>query len=152
MGVDVEVTDRGADRLEASLKGLSQELTVGIHEGAPAYPDGTPVASVGAAHEFGTSTIPQRSFLRAWSDSGGQSVIANVGTTQIGKVVDGAAAATVTAEVGQASVKGITERMDRGIFPPLSPATLANPNRNPDPTPLEDTLRLRDSITFEAAK
>lgn len=39
-------------------------VTVGIHEDA-VYPDGTNVAQVGIWNEFGTDTIPERSFMRS---------------------------------------------------------------------------------------
>lgn len=64
------VTVRGGRGLEHALdrigKGLGESekvLRVGFLEDAT-YPDGTPVATVAAANEFGTSTIPPRPFFR----------------------------------------------------------------------------------------
>lgn len=150
MGVEVKVTDSGATGVVKRLAGLAQSLTIGVHDDADPYPNGTDVAVVGAVHEFGSAEVPQRSFLRGWIDSGGQSVVGNVGEEAIGKVVDGADTKLITKDIGEASVEGITKRMDAGIFPPLSPATLANPARDQRGIPLEDTERLRDSIKFEA--
>ena len=139
MGVEVTVKDSGATGLEARLAELSQSVTVGVHEDAGTYPDGTHVAVVGAAQEFGTDKIPARSWLRGWVASGGQSVIANVGQDQIGEVVDGAKPDSVSEKIGAASVKGIVSRMDRGI-------TGAGGEEARD---LQDTGRLVESITFE---
>lgn len=55
------------DKLEAHLKQLAAKLggsvEVGFLEDAK-YPDGTYVAAVAEANEFGTSTAPARSFFR----------------------------------------------------------------------------------------
>jgi hypothetical protein len=149
MGVEVTVKDMGGVAMLGRIDAIPQSMTIGVHEDADPYPDGTDVATVAAAHEFGTESIPERSFLRGWLSSGGESVIANEGERQIGAVVDGNDPKSITVVIGAASVKGITDRMDSGIDPPLAPATLANPDRDPAGTPLLDTRRLRDSITTE---
>jgi len=139
MPVETEVRDTGATGILARLGALDLEVTIGIHESAGTYPNGTPVAAVGAAQEFGTPTTPARSWQRGWLDSGGQSVIANTAQAQIVEVVDGAAAETVGKAIGEASVKGIVERMNRGIA-----GAGGEESRN-----LRDTGRLIESITFE---
>jgi hypothetical protein len=139
MPVELEVKDTGSTSLAKRLGALTQTITIGIHEDAGSYPDGTPVAVVGAAQEFGTPTTPARSWLRGWLDSGGQSVIANTAQQQISKVVDGDAPASVGAELGGASVKGIVDRMDRGIS-----GAGGEPARD-----LRDTGRLIEAIEFE---
>lgn len=62
--------DHRLEQMEAAKKLV---LKVGIPDGAGAYPDGTPIVTVGATHEYGatvptaggkTFTIPRRSFLR----------------------------------------------------------------------------------------
>lgn len=50
------------DRLIRILSEKLPEARVGVL--ATGRPDGSNNADVGAAHEFGTSTVPQRSFLR----------------------------------------------------------------------------------------
>jgi hypothetical protein len=60
---------KGGDKLEAALREIAQKvskpgtLRVGFLENAT-YPDGTPVATVAAANEFGTKRIPARPFFR----------------------------------------------------------------------------------------
>lgn len=62
--------DHRLEQMEAAKKLV---LKIGIPDGAGAYPDGTPILTVGATHEYGatvptangkTFTIPRRSFLR----------------------------------------------------------------------------------------
>jgi len=40
-------------------------VKVGLPQGSNDYPDGTSVIMVGAVHEFGSSKVPERSFLRS---------------------------------------------------------------------------------------
>ena len=60
---------KGGDKLEAALRAIAQKvskpgtLRAGFLENAT-YPDGTPVALVAAANEFGTKRIPARPFFR----------------------------------------------------------------------------------------
>ncbi len=59
--------------IEAALKNLTdgaQDVLVGFPEGSGSYNTGETIAGVAAANEFGTETIPQRSFLRPGVDSG----------------------------------------------------------------------------------
>jgi len=49
--------------IKALKKGKLTNVKIGIF-GANTRPDGTSNASIGAIHEFGTDSIPQRSFLR----------------------------------------------------------------------------------------
>ena len=62
---------KGGDKAKARIKKLVKEfdknklLSVGLPQGSNPYPDGTSVIDVGIAHEFGTETLPERSFLRA---------------------------------------------------------------------------------------
>ena len=43
-------------------------VTIGVHEGAGSYPDGTSVVKVALWNEFGTETSPERSFFRSAID------------------------------------------------------------------------------------
>jgi hypothetical protein len=138
VGVDVEVRDSGSTGLMRRLEGLAGSVTIGVHEDAGAYPDGTPVATVGAAHEFGGG-VPQRSWLRGYLDDGGTGELGEVAQASIGEVVDGDAPDTVVVSVGEAGVDGIVARMNRGI---------AGEGGEPSRT-LQDTGKLRDSIAFE---
>lgn len=43
-------------------------VTIGVHEDAGAYPDGTSVVQVALWNEFGTDNMPERSFIRSTVD------------------------------------------------------------------------------------
>lgn len=55
---------RGLDQLVKALKVKTPTIRVGVLGSKDARVSGGSNATIGAAHEFGTSTIPQRSFLR----------------------------------------------------------------------------------------
>lgn len=137
-GVEFEVRDSGATELGQTLGELAQSLTIGVHEDAVPYEDGTPVATVGAAHEFG-SGVPTRSFLRGWVDSGGTRVIGDAGQDAIGDAVDGAAPDLITERIGDATVSGVVARMDAGI----------RGDGGEEARDLQDSGRLRDSIEWQ---
>lgn len=152
MGVTVET--RGPDLLEGlldRLEDLPQTVTIGIHEDAEPYPDGTSVVQVAAAQEFGTPSTPARPFIRGWFDSGGSRELLDVATEMLGKVADdNAQPADVGEAVGEAGADGIQDYIRSGIDPPLAPATLANPERDQRGIPLLDTEHLWDQIDYES--
>lgn len=108
--------------------------------------EGLTILEVATAHEFGTDTIPARSFIRGTVDE----QIAEISETQrklaiavlSGKLEIGRA----LAQLG-ANVEGrIKKRIARGINPPLDARTIA---RKGSSKPLVDTGQLRSSITWE---
>jgi hypothetical protein len=144
MGVEVTVRDTGATGVMTRIKGLAQTMVFGVLDDAQPYPDGTSVAEVYAAQEFGTDTIPSRPSLRGYVDGGGKKEIGDAGQTQIGKVIDGAAPPTVSEAMGKVSVAGVRKLIEAGINPPLKDGS--------GRTPLIDTGHLRDSIDWSEAK
>jgi hypothetical protein len=83
--VKARVTDKdhGYKAAIAQLSKLAKfaaPLTVGVHasEGASAEKDGATILEVAIWNEFGTNTIPARSFLRAWFDENHDLIIANL--------------------------------------------------------------------------
>jgi hypothetical protein len=63
-------------------------VAIGIHEGAGEYPDGPSVVEVGFWNEFGTETIPERSFIRSTID-GHEGEINSWRTQLVGQIIDG---------------------------------------------------------------
>jgi hypothetical protein len=145
--------DKGYDafikRTKAMAKPLS--LTVGVHAGpgnAPKeVPEGTtapksPVTVLDVANwmEFGTATVPARSFIRAWADENQaeckQQIAAAMRAVTAGRLTQDKAMELL----GLKFVGMIQERMARGIPPPL---------KYREGTPLIDTGQLRSSITAE---
>jgi hypothetical protein len=115
MGVDVQVRDSGATGLKQRLRGLSQAVTVGVHEDAEPYPDGTSVVMVGAVQEFGSEHVPARSFLRSYADGKGQLEVGNAGQIQTGRVVDGETPDSLGRVIGEVAVAGVIAGMNAGI-------------------------------------
>ena len=138
MGVEVTVRDTGATGVMTRIKGLAQTMVFGVLDDAQPYPDGTSVAEVYAAQEFGTDTIPSRPSLRGYVDGGGKKEIGDAGQTQIGKVVDGSPPPTVSQTIGLIAVAGVRKLIEAGIEPALADGS--------GRTPLNKTGHLIDSI------
>lgn len=60
---------KGGDRVARLRQALEASkgayVSIGVHEGAGQYDDGTAVVEVALWNEFGTSDIPERSFIRS---------------------------------------------------------------------------------------
>lgn len=150
-----EDRDRGAAqllRLAAALANHTR-LSVGVPADAPAYPDGTPVQVVAAVHEFGTDTVPQRSFIRGWYDQRTPmehaALLALAGQhVMTGKVGHMAAFKALGAQF----VREIRDRIDRHIPPPLQDETVqrkAAKGSSTPMTPLVETGHLKECIKSE---
>ena len=147
--------DRGWKSLMRKITDLvsqRRELVVGVT--SDRYVDGNSVAEIAMIHEFGTATVPQRSFIRSTLDKHG--------LTYSKQLAEGVQAAIVDAVNGKLDtdqkalnrlgmrIKGdIQKRIAQGISPPNAPATIA---RKGSSTPLIDSGQLRASITYELRK
>lgn len=147
MSARVRVTDRGLRDLLKRLKGATGKVAVGVLA-ADAGKDhgGTTLYDVAAAHEFGTRTIDQRSFLRETVDVN-QKKILSFSEKQARLVVKGTITAEVALERVGVFVQGlIQERIAKGIPPALAQSTVA---RKGSSKPLIDSGQLRAGITHE---
>ena len=64
--IQTKVVKDDTPKLKAALKKANGSyVTIGIHEDAGEYEDGTSVVSVALWNEFGTQNIPERSFFRS---------------------------------------------------------------------------------------
>lgn len=88
--VDISDPDKAKRKeLENRLKHLNEAyVTIGIHQGAGKYEDGTSVLEVALWNEFGTRTAPERSFIRSAIDQN-PDLIAKWQIYAMQKVVDG---------------------------------------------------------------
>lgn len=143
----VKDKDKGYRALIVRARDLAHSVPVrvGIHDadGGKAYKDGTTVLQVATWQEFGTETIPERSFLRAWFDI--ERVKIQASMVAISKAI---LSGKYTREqglnlLGLRWVGEIQKRMSNRIPPPLAPATIA---RKGSDVPLIDTGQLRASI------
>jgi hypothetical protein len=127
-------------------------VSVGVHEGAGEYADGTSVMNVALWNEFGTEHIPSRPFIRN-AVYGHEGQINAWRKEAIGKIISG----EFTVKQGLDMIgfrlqiliqKNITSNMP----PPNAPATVAHKRAEgvapPDQTLMETQLLLR-SVTYK---
>lgn len=135
---------QGSKDLKRMIKAAQAvQAKVGILEGT--YPDGTPVATVAAAHEFGSPAtgLPARPFMRStvqnkskdWTEAIGKTLTDNLLNKNGGKVALETLSDLIVADL-RASI-------DEMVEPSLKEATMA---RKGSSQPLVDTGLLRDSL------
>jgi hypothetical protein len=185
--------DREFRALQRRTKALGRmSITIGVHgvgtdglfdaQGKPAETQDVlddkggkaeiDMPQLAAIHEFGTATIPERSFVRAGIDNG-RVEIGRAADRAIEGVLDGSAkrtggagggmsAARAGAElVGMVAAGAIQDTIAKGIKPDLSDATKASRDRKAEHvkvdngiapgtyTPLRDSGQLIQSITYQ---
>lgn len=140
--------DLGMQRIKKEFASLGKhEVTIGIH-GKDSKPyDGkkTTTAQVAAANEFGTETIPERSFLRS-TVAENESKYIKLDERLIGLIIDGKLDTKQASEVlGQQVKKDVQQKIVDLRTPPNSPKTIAAKGSS---NPLIDTGQMRQSIDY----
>lgn len=145
MGLAIKDIDRGYSEFVkgfAALDGLG--VTIGIHA-----EEGSELAVIAASHEFGTDTVPERSFLRATLDEQ-DGAYREATADAIRSVLDGKRSAQVALErLGLRVVRDVRGKIRSGLDPALAPATIAAKGSS---KPLIDTGRLLRSITYQVRR
>ena len=104
---------------------------------------GLTIGDIATFHEFGTQTVPQRSFVRGWFDER-QPEIQQVLKQEIGAAMKGKRPLPQALERSALRLEGsVKDRIRQHIPPPLSPVTV---KRKGSSTPLIDTGQLRNAI------
>lgn len=108
------------------------------------------MAKLGSYHEFGTSTIPQRSFIRSWFSLNRALVQQQLITVATAKWRNPAAGGDRDAlkAFGDLAVRGIQQRILAHIPPALSPNTIRQKTGAFKTTPLIDQGTLFRSINW----
>jgi hypothetical protein len=134
----------GTKDLTVALKGFEGlQAKVGWFE-TDQYPEGTPVAYVATIHEFGTSRIPARPFMRpAVADHGGQ-WIKQLASGAKAALRGSTTPAAVLELVAVGAAGNVAEKIAAVTSPPLSPITIA---RKGFATPLVESGRMGQSVT-----
>lgn len=140
----VQDIDRGYDDMLATLRSMTGvQILVGVR------PDGgdPDIAQIAEWQEFGTKDghVPERSFLRATVDER-KTLIANLLTDAVKKVVRGAKPKNAYGQVGRRVVFEVQRRISSRIDPPNAPSTIAKKGSD---KPLIDTGHLHTSIDYE---
>lgn len=151
--MNVKDTDKGYNELVRRIDAIGRfHVLVGILEadGGKVYEDAAlTVLEVAAIHEFGTDTIPERSFLRGWFDSNIDRAREALRRLMVSVVEGKSTPERALAQFG-AWLKGeIQKRMAEGIPPPLADVTI---ERKGSSVPLIDTGQLRSSINYKVEK
>lgn len=146
---------KGGDRVSKYLRDLANRLDdnevlrAGFLEGAT-YPDGTPVATVAAANEFGdpAANRPPRQFFRDAIAANGKRWAKGLGKLiHAGNSVENAL--MLTGEV----VRGdIQDSIRKFTSPPLSPNTRKKSAKAGFDKPLIDTTQMINSADYEVRK
>lgn len=140
--------NRGMQELERRLARLAAiEVRVGVLQPTPTEDGESTVAVVAAAHEYGTRTIPQRSFIARTID-GEREAIGALQAQAVDKVLAGELGADAAAgAVGAKVASMIQDTIRSSVPPPLKPETVRRKGGN-DRT-LIKTGQLRGAIAFE---
>lgn len=144
---------KGGQRLQQRIAEIRQRLEknsgvlVGIPAAAGQHEDGTPLAVIGAAQEYGSADghIPERSFLRVPLRAS-RDLFGKIIKAQLPLVVsDQLTTRQLMEQVGARAAAVSQEAISAGISPANAPSTV---QRKGSSTPLVDTGRLRQSITY----
>lgn len=144
--------DNGLAKFFRNLKAFAGlEVVVGITaaDGAQVHEDSElTVAEIGAVHEFGTDTIPKRSFLRDTYDANAKKYGAQLesATKRVTKGEDPKKGLFVVGETVRADV---VDAFNANIPPPLADSTIEAKDSS---LPLVDTGNLRGSIRSQVRK
>jgi hypothetical protein len=151
--VTIRDTDRGARRVVAALSAAAGQahVQVGVlgRDADKSYEDGVTVAMVAEWMEFGTPSIPARSWLRAWVDENQDAIQKRAGEEMKAVIAGKRTREQACARLGIWAVGKIQERIARGIAPELAQSTI---DRKGSSTPLIDTGQLRSSITSRVGR
>lgn len=152
----VKVVDRGWKRITqewATFSGVKNR--VGILQKNARRSDGGDNVIIGTAHEFGTSKLPERSWLRSAFDKNLDRLM-KLEARLYGKSLDGRISAMdAIKEIGEQFRKMVQKNMRDLKMPALKPATLKRklahgPSGAPGfPSPLIDSGQMHDAVTSE---
>lgn len=141
----MSVEDKVSPGLEALLRGLDLEVSVGIHEeeGSSSHGnDGPTTAEIGSIHEFGLG-VPQRSFVRGYfDDHAGEIEQAQDAAMQ--RILDGADPEIEAERLALKLESGMKERILARIDPPLAAST--KKRRGESAVPLVETSQLLGAV------
>ena len=146
-GLSTSDVDKGAKRIRKDMNKLdSAYVTVGVHEGAGAYPSGVPVATVAFWNEFGTRSAPARPFFRSAIDEKINDIISYIDEMRA-EIINGKCTPKHALEkIGFYVQEIIKAKILSNVPPPNAPGTLA---RKAGTKTLVDSRLLLRSIAFE---
>lgn len=145
----VELKTPGLDKLIRALNARPPSARVGILGNNSARSGRTTNATVGAAHEFGTSVLPQRSFLRVPISEHLESYLKKSGALNKETFKEVIASGTVTPWMEKVAIVAesiVLDAFDSGGFGKWKSS---NMDHKKNKQTLVETGQLRNSITSE---
>lgn len=144
----VEDRDFGYADAVRALTRLDVAVVVGIlqDKGAEMTDDGITLAGYAAANEFGTDTIPERSFMRSTVAENERRYVDELVEAARSVVVDRVDIEVAFGLVGSGAAADVQDKIRDLRDPPNAPMTLAR--KYPGDNPLIDTGRMRQAISF----
>jgi len=132
------------DFFRTMRSGIGIQVQVGVHEdgGKPGRPD---VAKLAVWHEFGTSKVPERSFLRSTLDEN-RSKYATLLQAATQKALFGAKTLNGFKRLGHRIVFDVQRKISRRIPPPNAQSTI---DAKGSDIPLIDTGGLHTAIDYK---
>lgn len=142
----VKVDDKKWRKILAVV-GKKYRVQVGIPSGIPSENSNLTLAEIGACHEFGTKTIPERSWLRATFEKKEQQLIALQGTLFKKILTEDLPAEQAMEILGMWGAEETKKTIiDQHIPPPLAESTI---RRKGDDHPLIHHGHMVNAITYE---
>ena len=148
MSVKTTERDLGANRIKKSIKNLKGKVVkIGVNEDQGEYPNGVKIALVGFWNEYGTSRIPQRSFIRSTLEENKRKIEAKRNKL-LGQVLEGRVSETKALEqLGWMIKEMIKAKIEKLKDPKNAPSTVKG---KPDigNNPLVHTRLLKNAINY----
>jgi hypothetical protein len=148
-GATFKVVDKYAKRMQREARAKQPSLKVGVTQRTANLPhpkSDKPVGDIAFFNEFGTMTIPARSFIRDWVDGNIDNITKQLGTDTLRVLMTSEKMRDALTKRGKQYREAIVRRIERRIPPPNAPSTLA---QKVGDIPLIDTETLIDAITYE---
>lgn len=138
--------DRGWHHIKNQVTEMKDaHVSIGVLQTAPAYPDGTTQAEVAFWNEFGTESIPERSFIRSTADENRQAY-SRLMANEVEKIFQRVSTVRLSLEKAGLRAQGHVRKKIRAIkTPPNAPATIAAKGSS---NPLIDTSSMLKSIDY----
>lgn len=136
--MSTKIVDRGWNKIWSEIQALNKrELAVGILGGVP----------YASYHEFGTSKMPPRPFMRQTFDTKGALMEAAIAAAW-SRIIGGSSAKAEANKLGDFYRSEIQKTIRNGSFAPLAASTVRRKKKN-STKPLIDTGRMIGAIAYE---
>lgn len=124
--MSVKDIDKGWKRIRSELGKMSGAYTkVGVQQDAKRDDTTASAATIAAAHEYGTDTIPERSFLRSSTDESRGQINKLVAAEKDAIMLGRSTVKRSLNLIGLFMVGRVQAKIRSRIPPPLAPSTLA---------------------------